>query len=110
VPVTDRDDIQPGRRRPSRELDPAFVKRLEDDSLWRGDRQTRPARSPRPAKERRSRLLAIIVLVLVVLAIVFTGVGVGSGSSGSSGGGDSSQFKILPLPGDSSPGTTEPGS
>lgn len=84
-------------RRSSDRLDPSFVRRLEDDSLWQASREGRPQRARPPRKEKRSRLVAIIALVaaaLIFLIIALT-IDTGDGSSG----GQSAPFKLLPLPG-----------
>jgi hypothetical protein len=96
-------DQRPPERRSSERLDPSFVRRLEDDALWH-ERQNRPVRVRPPAREKRSRLLAIVAFVLIAIVVIVIGVTAGGGDSGSPGGGQSSPFSLLPLP--SGPVTT----
>lgn len=84
-------------RRSSERLDPSFLRRLEDDSLWQASREGRPQRARPPRREKRSRLVAIIALVAVALIFLIIGITVGTSDSGSPGG-QSSPFRLLPLP------------
>ncbi len=83
-------------RRSSDRLDPSFLRKLEDDSLWETNRGARPQRARPQRREKRSRLLAIIVLVAAALVFLIVGLTVGAGDG--SPGGQSSPFKLLPLP------------
>lgn len=96
MPAPRSDDDPKAVRRSSERLDPSFLKRLEDDSLWETDREARPQRARPPRREKRSRLVAIIALVAAALIFLIVGLTMGAGDGNP--GGQSSPFRLLPLP------------
>jgi hypothetical protein len=107
--------------------DPAFIKSLEDDSLWsavedeRSERRVEreklrssralgggERRYERLRKERGSRLVAVIVLVAAALVITMVGLEVVSSMYGSSETQKTVPFSLLPLPNSPATYTTEP--
>jgi ferric-dicitrate binding protein FerR (iron transport regulator) len=97
VPAPRPDEHPRAVRRSSERLDPSFLRKLEDDSLWQTSTDGRPQRARPPRREKRSRLVAIIALVAVALVFLIIGLTVGTSDSGSPGG-KSSPFRLLPLP------------
>jgi hypothetical protein len=111
--------------------DPAFIERLENDSLWQEDASRAVRRTDRYADRRtdrrttrahdrndfapgrkpgskraapRSRLIAVIVLVLAALVLLIAGLQISDSSTGASG---ATPFSLLPLDGSAITATTK---
>lgn len=95
--------------------DPAFIRRLEDDSLWSRDAdeesrrqaERRAARYSRTSdaeqkradrrRARQARRITVLVLIIVAVLIAIAGLEMKASEFGAETGGRSTPFSLLPL-------------